>query len=342
MTQTDLLELDADIRKIYGTDLPIKQIRLPQELLENSLCFVKSAKFLEKLQKITDAKALLTSTILLDEKFHSTLTEEQNTWLEKSVGQILVSKKFALSMCKISKPFYDEKFAQMNHSVDGRQLGTVDIHPTGLISQGVFIGEHVTIGKHVTIMPGVVIMSNVKIGDHTMIYPNVSIYPFTTIGSRVRIHSNTTIGSDGYGYHFDQGIHHKIWHTGGVQIDNDVEIGSNVSIDMGAFTTTHIGAGTKIDNLVQIAHNVKIGKGCILCGDSGVSGSAVLEDYVVLGGKAGVGPDAHLGMGTQVAGAGMVNESALWPAGSKIGGHPARDLKEWMRGFAYVRKMSLK
>jgi UDP-3-O-[3-hydroxymyristoyl] glucosamine N-acyltransferase len=92
--------------------------------------------------------------------------------------------------------------------------------------------------------------------------------------------------------------------------------------------------------MVQIAHNCKLGRGCVLCGQSGLAGSVVLEDYVVLGGRAAVGPDSHIGMGTQIAGGAMVNESAVFPAGSKLGGHPAKDLKEWMRSVAWVRKMS--
>jgi UDP-3-O-[3-hydroxymyristoyl] glucosamine N-acyltransferase len=110
---------------------------------------------------------------------------------------------------------------------------------------------------------------------------------------------------------------------------------------MGTFSPTIIGSGTRIDNLVQVAHNVKIGKGCVLCGQSGIAGSAVLEDFVVLGGRAAVGPDVHLGMGCQLAGGSKVTDSAIWPAGSKLGGHPARDLKEWLKGLAYLRKMSL-
>jgi len=155
------------------------------------------------------------------------------------------------------------------------------------------------------------------------------------------LHSGVVVGSDGFGYTFHQGQHKKIWHMGGVSIQDDVEIGSNSTIDMGTFSPTIIGSGTRIDNLVQVAHNVKIGKGCVLCGQSGIAGSAVLEDFVVLGGRAAVGPDVHLGMGCQLAGGSKVTDSAIWPAGSKLGGHPARDLKEWLKGLAYLRKVSL-
>ena len=191
-------------------------------------------------------------------------------------------------------------------------------------------------------MPGTVILPHSEIGDNTKIFSNVSIYPFTKIGKNCRIHSGTVIGSDGFGYTFHQGNHVKIWHMGGVDIRDDVEIGSNSSVDAGTFSPTIIGSGTRIDNLVQIAHNVKLGRGCVICGQAGIAGSAVLEDYVVMGGRAAVGPDSFIGMGTQIAGGAKVNESANWPAGSKLGGHPAKDLKEWMKGVAYLRTMSLK
>jgi UDP-3-O-[3-hydroxymyristoyl] glucosamine N-acyltransferase len=221
-------------------------------------------------------------------------------------------------------------------------MGTTEIDPSARISQHVFIGEHVKIGANVDVLPGTVFSSFVSIGENTKIYPNVTIYPFTTIGKNCWFHSGVVIGSDGFGYTFHQGQHQKIWHMGGVIIHDDVEIGSNSSVDMGTFSPTVIGQGTRIDNLVQIAHNTKIGRGCVICGQAGIAGSAVLEDYVVLGGRAAVGPDSHIGMGTQIAGGAKVTESANWPAGSKLGGHPARDLREWMRGLAYLRKMSLR
>ncbi len=170
----------------------------------------------------------------------------------------------------------------------------------------------------------------------------MTIYPFTKIGKGCRIHSGTVIGADGFGYTFHQGQHHKIWHMGGVEISDDVEIGSNTSIDQGTFSPTRIGAGTRIDNLVQIAHNCKIGKGCVLCGQVGLAGSVTLEDFVVIGGQAALGPDCHIGMGTQIGGKAGVMEAAVWPAGSKIAGFPARDLKEWLRGLALAKKLAEK
>ena len=343
MKLKDLKNIDSSLNLLKNPEWPeeILAISALDLLHKQSLVFIKNAKFLTKfLEKINEAVELKVG-VVVDEKFMNLMNAESKTALN-SLPWLATSPNVALSLTVLSKPFYDKKFGPLNTQVDGRQMGTTEIEPSARISQNVFIAEHVKIGANVTIMPGCVILPHVEIGENTILYPNVTVYPFSKIGNSCRIHAGTTIGSDGYGYTFHQGRHLKIWHTGGVTIHDDVEIGSNCSIDMGTFSPTVIGEGTRIDNLVQIAHNVKLGKGCIVCGQGGIAGSAVLEDYVVMGGRAAIGPDSHIGMGTQVAGGAKVNEGAIWPAGSKLGGHPAKDLKEWMKGIAYVRKESLK
>lgn len=342
MILDEILKTDSTLKILSSEDksLRVDKISLVEEFANHSVCFVKNNKFLQKLsQKIQNEsfKAL----VIIDEKLWDSISDDQKQLIKTKITNIYSSTNVALSLTLISKPFYMEKTQNLNFHVDGRQMGTASIHPSAFIAQGVFIGENVIIGEHVSIASGCVILPNVEIGNQTILYPNVTLYPWTKIGQKVRLHSGVVIGADGFGYTFHQGEHLKIWHTGGVIIEDQVEIGANSTVDMGTFSPTFIGFGTKIDNAVQVGHNVKIGKHCVLCGQAGVSGSAVLEDYVIMAGKAGVGPDAHLGKGTILAGAALVNESATWPAGSKLGGHPARDLKEWMKGFAYLRKVSL-
>lgn len=339
----DLQQFDSSLKFVKNSEWPeeILAISALDGLLPNSVVFVKNAKFFQKLQPHISKAQELKIGLIVDEKFFNLVNAELKAEMEK-LPWIATTGNVAMSLTLLSKPFYDRKMKGINTQVDGRQMGTTDIDPSAYIAQNVFIGEHVKIAKGVEIMPGCVIMPHTEIGENTKIYPNVTIYPFTKIGKDCRIHSGTVIGSDGYGYTFNQGKHVKIWHMGGVVIQDDVEIGSNSSVDMGTFSPTVIGSGTRIDNLVQIAHNVKVGKGCIICGQCGIAGSTVLEDYVVMGGRAAIGPDSHIGMGTQIAGGAKVNEGAVWPAGSKLGGHPAKDLKEWMKGVAYLRTMSLK
>ena len=121
-----------------------------------------------------------------------------------------------------------------------------------------------------------------KLGDDVNLFPNVTLYPETEIGRRVRIHAGTVVGSDGFGYVQDGGVHRKVPQIGNVIIGDDVEIGANVTIDRGALGPTIIGKGTKIDNLVQIAHNVEIGEGSVVIAQVGISGSCKFGKYVIL------------------------------------------------------------
>lgn len=343
MFLTELLKFDSNLKVVFGSHWSSEIIAISSLdlLIPNGVIFVKNIKFFELVEASFDEIKSKEIGLIIDEKFYLTLSVERQDKL-KLLPWLLTSSNIPLSLTHLSKPYYDKKMKTTNFQVDGRQMGTVDIDPTARISQNVFIGENVQIGKDVTIMPGVVILPNVEIDDNTTIYPNVTIYPFTKIGKECRIHAGVVIGSDGFGYTFFQGEHVKIWHMGGVEIRNNVEIGSNSTVDMGTFSPTIIESGTKIDNLVQVAHNTKMGKGCIVCGQAGLAGSAVLEDFVVLGGRAAIGPDVRIGKGSQVAGGAKVSDGGIWPAGSKLGGHPARDLKEWMRGLAYLRNASLK
>lgn len=343
MKLSDLVTYDPKLKIVKNPEWPEEILAISnfEHLHPQSVVFIKNAKFLQKFLPFLEQAIKLRVGAIVDEKFYQLMTSE----LKASVDQlpwIATSLQVPMTLTILSKPFYDLKMKNVNVQVDGRQMGTTDIDPSSYISQNVFIGEHVKIGARVEIMPGAVVLPFSEIGDNSKIFPNVTIYPFTKIGKNCRIHAGCSIGSDGYGYTFNQGQHVKIWHTGGVEIHDDVEIGANTCVDMGTFSPTIIGSGTRIDNLVQIAHNCRIGRGCIICGQGGLAGSVVLEDYVVMGGRAAVGPDSHIGMGTQIAGGAKVNESAIWPAGSKLGGHPAKDLKEWMKGLAYIRNMSLK
>ncbi|MBX3371035.1 MAG: UDP-3-O-(3-hydroxymyristoyl)glucosamine N-acyltransferase [Nitrospira sp.] len=176
---------------------------------------------------------------------------------------------------------------------DGVTIGTdVSIWP------GVTLGDRVTIGARVTLYPGVFIGDDTSIGDDSLLYPNVVVREGCRIGARVIIHSGTVIGSDGFGYVQYQGRHQKIPQLGGVLIEDDVELGANVSVDRATFGDTVIKRGTKIDNLVQIAHNVVVGEHNILVAQVGIAGSTTLGRYVMVGGQAGLAD--HLQIGDQV------------------------------------------
>jgi UDP-3-O-[3-hydroxymyristoyl] glucosamine N-acyltransferase len=180
---------------------------------------------------------------------------------------------------------------------------TATIAPSAKIDATAHIGPHCVVGENVTLGARTVLTGGnhvgdaCTLGDDTTLMPNVVLYPRTQIGARVTIHAGTVIGSDGYGYVFDQGRHVKVLQVGYVIIHDDVEIGANTAIDRGALGPTVIGAGTKIDNLVHVAHNVVMGKHCLVMGQVGFAGSTELKDYCVIASQSGIA--GHLKLGPQ-------------------------------------------
>jgi UDP-3-O-[3-hydroxymyristoyl] glucosamine N-acyltransferase len=175
---------------------------------------------------------------------------------------------------------------------------TAQVDATAHIGPNCVIGPGVTIGARTALLGGNHIGRDCQIGDDVRLFPNVVVYARTQIGHRAVIHAGTVIGSDGYGYVFDEGRHRKMLQIGNVIIENDVEIGANTAIDRAALGSTVIGAGTKIDNLVHIAHNVVFGQHCLIMGQCGFAGSTTFGNYCVIASQSGV--SGHLTIGHQV------------------------------------------
>jgi UDP-3-O-[3-hydroxymyristoyl] glucosamine N-acyltransferase len=166
------------------------------------------------------------------------------------------------------------------------------------IAAHVVLGDDVTVGDRAILDPNVVIGNQVIIGEDTRIHPNVTVEERCRIGRRVIIQAGTVIGSDGFGFVFDQGRYHKMPQVGIVQIDDDVEIGANNTIDRATLGKTWIKAGVKTDNLVHIAHNVTVGEHSVIVAQVGIAGSATIGRYAILAGQAGIA--GHISLGDQV------------------------------------------
>ena len=339
-----LSNFDSTIIVKYGNpeNLDILGISHSDDPLPDTFIFIKAYRFHKNLGRKSGEKSFLNSGLLIQEDYYLKLKQEELDLLQEKFNWIATVKDVDQSMCKLSKPFYDEMFSELNFQVDGRQMGTAKIDPSAEISQGVFIGEDVSIEENVRILPGCVILPKVKIKKNTILYPNITLYPYTEIGENCRIHAGTVMGTDGFGYNFFDDQHQKIWHLAGVKIGNNVEVGCNTMIDAGAFTATVIGDGSKIDNDVQISHNVKIDKHVIICGKTGLAGSVEVQDYCGFGAGAGVAPSAIIEKGAQVAARAVVSENTIVKSKEIVAGHPARPLKEWMRSQATLRKLSKK
>src|ERR1019366_7834533 len=162
------------------------------------------------------------------------------------------------------------------------------------VGPNVVVEGGVTEGAKTRLSAVVFLGQGVRVGAHCVLHPRVTVYPGAQIGDRVILHAGAAIGSDGFGYVLAEGRHVKFPQLGKIVIEDDVEIGSNTTLDRGSLGSTVIGQGTKIDNLVQIAHNVKIGRHCIIVSQTGISGSVDIGDYVVMAGQVGIGDHVRI------------------------------------------------
>jgi UDP-3-O-[3-hydroxymyristoyl] glucosamine N-acyltransferase len=230
-----------------------------------------------------------------------------------------------------------------------RHRPATGVHPTAVVDPAASIGESVSIGPYCVIqagarigdravlMSGCVIGHGTEIGDDTCLYARVVVREECVLGARCIVHPGVVIGADGFGFAFDAGRFHKVPQVGNVIIGDDVEIGANTTIDRATTHSTRIGDGTKIDNLVQIGHNVVIGRHCIIVAQVGISGSTELEDYVTLGGQAGLVGHIKIGKGAMVGAQSGVSKSV--PAETVVTGYPATQHTLWKRLQAFIHKL---
>lgn len=280
------------------------------------------------------------------------------TALDSSAAAIIVPATMAAKMRrverKIGKPAVLTgnprlAFAKVMEFLQPTVEPEPGIHATAIVESDAHLGEDVTIrefchighhahiGNGVVLYPHVVIGDGAQIGDGSVLYPSVVINHHIYIGQRVRIHSGSVLGGDGFGYVMDAGKHRKVPQLGTVIIEDDVEIGANVCIDRATMGATRVGAGTKIDNLVQVAHNVQIGRNCILCGQVGLSGSVIIEDDAVLAGQAGLRDHVKIGKGAMIGAQGGIMQDVK--PGDIVTGSPAVPHKEFLRMEAAARKL---
>ena len=211
------------------------------------------------------------------------------------------------------------------------QLGDrVSIQPLAVIEAGAQIGDDTIIGA------GSYVGHETVIGSACHIYPHVTIRERSRIGSRVIIHSGAAIGADGFGFEMIDGRQEKIQQLGMVQIDDDVEIGANTTVDRARFGRTWIQQGVKIDNLVQIAHNVVIGKNTVIAAQTGIAGSVQIGQRVLIGGQAGIIGHIEIGDNTAIGAQSGIPKSI---SGGAWWASPAVPLAEAQRQIAWVHRL---
>ena len=223
------------------------------------------------------------------------------------------------------------------------------IHPTAVVASDAEIGENVTIlafavvesavriGARTVVGPHSYIGHHAVLGEDCHIYPHVTIRERSVLADRVILHPGAVIGSDGFGYELRDGRQQKIPQTGIVQLDSDVEVGANSTLDRARFGRTWIQEGVKIDNLVQIAHNVTIGRHSVICAHVGISGSVRVGSYVTLAGKVGVNGHIEIGDGAIVTAMAGITKSV--PPREVLVGLPAKPMREYKENYVLLRNI---
>ena len=304
---------------VGSEDTVINNIRPIEEAHEGDLTFIANKKYLKKLAS-TKASAVLAPS--------NTVAEGKNL--------IIVSDPY-VALGKLLTVFYPLEHGRRGVSSDAFIEESAMVSPEATIFPRAFVGKGANIGRGVVIYPGVFVGNNVSIGEDSILYANVTVYHSCIIGKRVILHSGVVIGADGFGFASPGKDNAKIPQVGIVQIDDDVEIGANTTVDRAALGRTWIQRNVKIDNLVQIAHNVVIGENSVITAQVGISGSTKLGKSVLVGGQTGMVGHINIGDYVMIAADSKIHRNV--GSGEMIGGSPQMPFKEWLKVEACRTKL---
>ncbi len=304
------LSMIAEILEIEfsSKDVEITGMNALKDATFSEVSFVANSKYIKDIQN-TKAAAVIVPASLVE---------------HVPTGCIaLVVENSYWSMATLSQAFAPV--------IEDDTLALAKIGEGSKVSSKAEIAKGAIIGKNCTILAHVYIGSNAVVGDNTVLYPSVTVYRDCKIGSNCTIHANTVIGADGFGFATNnRGEHKKIYQNGNVVIEDDVEIGSNVSVDRAVFGTTWIKKGVRIDNLVQIGHNCEIGEYSVFVAQSGCAGSTKLGRNVVVGGQSAFAGHLEIApFSTFAARSGITNN--IKESGKTYGGFPLLEQREWLK-----------
>lgn len=289
------------------------------------------ASFFDNRKYLTSLKTTKAGAVFIAPAFADRLPAEVTPLLSPEPY-----RAFAKSLEMFFPDALHSKVAADASAVGGHVASSARIEEGAVVEPGAVVGPEAQIGRGTRIAAGAVVGFRVAIGRDSYVGSAATV-THALIGNRVIVHAGVRIGQDGFGFAMGRAGHYKVRQVGRVVIQDDVEIGANATIDRGALRDTIIGEGTKIDNLVQIAHNVVIGRHCVIAAQTGISGSTILEDFVVMGGQCGTVGHIRIGAGAQVAAQSGVASDI--PRGERWGGYPAKPMSIWTREAALLKRL---
>jgi len=295
-----------------------------EEAQAGQLAFLASPKYEEYLYTTQASVVIVNESLELKQAVQATLIRVPDAY---SAFAALLSQYEAMQRQMLSgreEPSFVHDTATMGNDV--------------YIGAFAYIGKNVRIGNNVKIYPQVFIGDDVTIGDNTVLNPGVKVYHRCVLGKNVIVHAGTVIGSDGFGFAPQaDGTFKKVPQMGNVVLEDDVEVGSNSTIDRATIGSTMVHAGAKIDNLVQIAHNVEIGSHTVIAAQTGISGSTKVGKGVMIGGQVGIVGHIKIGDSAKINAQSGVSKSL--DNGKAVTGSPAYDYTSALRSQAVSRRL---
>lgn len=328
-----IFRLSTIIERLGGTldgaDVDVRSIAPTDVALNSELTFLTDKKYFKNLS------SCMAGAIIIN------LNHKDEVRAKLPNTPLILSDNPYLYYSNVVRLFYPQKNLALGIRDTARIGINAQIGDNPAISHHVTIGDNVKIGKNCQIYPSVTIGDGVIIGDNVVIYPSATIFANVKIGDRCIFHSGCVVGSDGFGYApDDKKVWHKIPQVGGVILGNDVEIGTNTTVDSGAILPTIIEDGVKIDNLVQIAHNVKIGTHTAIAANAGIAGGTEIGSYCQIGGGTNIIGHISIASYTVIGAASGVSKS-LPKADLYSSAFPCASYKEWAKNVAYFRNLSV-
>ncbi|APU48681.1 UDP-3-O-(3-hydroxymyristoyl)glucosamine N-acyltransferase [Acinetobacter junii] len=310
--------------ELFGDkDFKISNLSSLEQAQNHHICFVNGEKYLAQAEA-SEAGVYIVTTALKQQ-----LSSKQN---------FIVVENPYLAFATLTHLF-EKKVSQRGIE------STAQIHPSAIVADNAYIGHYAVIGEHCVIGDNTIIQAHafidddVEIGNDCFIDAHVTITGGAKLKHRVRIHANTVIGSEGFGFAPYQGKWHRIAQLGSVRIGNDVRIGSNCSIDRGALDDTILADGVIIDNLVQIAHNVQIDQHTAIAANTAIAGSVRIGKNCIIGGGSAVAGHLNIANNVTLTGMSMVTKS-ISEAGTFSSGIGLFENSHWKRTVVRLRQLA--